>query len=285
MTGFGEARTQDADMAVLAEVRAVNNRHLKLVCRINDPFDALEPDVERMVRAVARRGTVMVSVRVERPKRSEDYRLNLVALESYRGQLASLGLGEAAQWAALLSLPGVVEDHREPESSPHDDWPRIEPALRLALERFQASRAQEGQAMSTELLALGRAISTELQRVAARVPEVVASHQLRLLDRVQNLVKDKVAVEAKDLVREVAILAERSDISEEITRLNAHLQQYLEVIEGPESAGRKLEFVVQEMGRETNTIGSKANDITISRSVVDMKAALEKIRELIQNVE
>ncbi len=117
-------------------------------------------------------------------------------------------------------------------------------------------------------------------------PEVVSSYQNRLQERVQSLVESRgVAIEAKDLIREVAIFSERADVAEEITRLRAHLNQYVEVIRAPESEGRKLEFIVQEMGRETNTIGSKANDVAISRSVVEMKGALEKIRELIQNIE
>jgi uncharacterized protein (TIGR00255 family) len=117
------------------------------------------------------------------------------------------------------------------------------------------------------------------------VPEVVGGYQQRLLERVQALVQDRVAVTPQDLIREVSILAERADVAEEITRLRAHLAQYGEVLDGAESAGRRLEFIVQEMGRETNTIGSKANDVTISRCVVEMKGSLEKIRELIQNVE
>jgi uncharacterized protein (TIGR00255 family) len=286
MTGFGEARFHDGSKTVSVEVRAVNNRHFKLVCRINDPYDALEPEVERLVRGVARRGSVHVALRIDRPRQPDDYRLNLVALQSYRSQLESLGngslLGDAS---ALLALPGVIEDCRGEDTHPHDDWPLIERVLAEALARFQESRLQEGQAMADELLVLGRALDDELERVIARVPEVVANYQQRLLERVQNLVHDRVLVESKDLIREVAILAERSDIAEEITRLRAHSQQYVEVIKGPESAGRKLEFVVQEIGRETNTIGSKANDVAISRYVVEMKAVLERIRELIQNVE
>lgn len=140
--------------------------------------------------------------------------------------------------------------------------------------------------MSVELLALRQIIGDSLELVAARGPEVVSSYQRRLTERVQNLVRDQgVVIEAKDLIREVAIYAERADIAEEITRLRAHLVQFAEVIGESESSGRKLEFVVQEMGRETNTIGSKANDVEISRAVVEMKGALEKIRELIQNVE
>ena len=115
---------------------------------------------------------------------------------------------------------------------------------------------------------------------------VVQAYHRRLTERVQALVQDQgVTVEPEDLIREVAILADRCDISEEIVRLRAHLAQYAEIIDEPESAGRKLEFVVQEMGREINTIGSKANDVEISRAVVEVKALLEKIRELVQNVE
>jgi uncharacterized protein (TIGR00255 family) len=155
-----------------------------------------------------------------------------------------------------------------------------------ALAKLQASRAEEGRAMAGELLVLGKGVATHLGQIADRGPEVVASYQKRLTERVQALVEGQgVSIEPKDLIREVAILSERADISEEIVRLRAHLSQYIDVIHEPESAGRKLEFVVQEMGRETNTIGSKANDVEISRCVVEIKGLLEKIRELIQNVE
>jgi uncharacterized protein (TIGR00255 family) len=140
--------------------------------------------------------------------------------------------------------------------------------------------------MAVELLALGKAIADQLSRIADRGPEVVSGYQARLFERVQGLLQGHgVTVETKDLIREVAILAERADIAEEVIRLRAHLGQFVEVIHELESSGRKLEFVVQEMGRETNTIGSKANDVEISRGVVEIKGTLEKIRELIQNVE
>jgi len=288
MTGYGEARHQDDRLIVLAEVRAVNNRNFRLSCRLSTPYDTVEPEVERLVRQIARRGSVQVTLRVERPKRPEDYQLNLVALQSYQKQLEVLRPpGEpAVDPSLLLSLPGVVEDRRNLSAeNPHDDWPLIARVLERALEQFQVSRATEGQAMAAELQALGQAIEQDLDRVVARTPEVVTLYQQRLLERVQTLVQDRVAIRPEDLIREVAILAERADVSEEIVRLRAHLAQYQEVINASESAGRKLEFVVQEMGRETNTIGSKANDVTISRAVVEMKGNLEKIRELIQNVE
>lgn len=285
MTGFGEARFQDDAMSVVVEVRSVNNRHFKLSTRLSEPYGALEPDLERLVRVVVHRGTIQLLMRVDRPRRPEDYRLNLVALGSYRHQMTEL-TGRETDPATLLGLPGVVEDRRPVTEDPHEDWPKLRPILMEALNRFQESRAEEGRAMATELIALGRTAAEHLDRIEARRPEVVTSYQDRLGERVQALIeKHGVTVEPKDLIREVAIFAERSDIAEEITRLRAHLEQYASIIEGPNSAGRKLEFVVQEMGREVNTIGSKASDTEISREVVEIKGILERIRELIQNVE
>jgi uncharacterized protein (TIGR00255 family) len=288
MTGFGEAHLQDERWTVGVEVRAVNNRHLKLSAKISEPYGALEPELDRLVRETVRRGTVQLVLRVERPRRAEDYRLNAVALASYRDQLRALqgDPSAAPDLAALLVLPGVVEERKPTTDDPHDDWPALSAVVSEALAKLQAARAEEGRAMAAELLALAKAVGDQLSRVADRGPHVVASYQKRLTDRVQALLQNQgVGVEPKDLIREVAIFAERADIGEEIVRLRAHLAQYHEVIHEPESSGRKLEFVVQEMGRETNTIGSKANDVEISRCVVEIKGLLERIRELIQNVE
>ncbi len=285
MTGFGEARnSQDAGLSVAAEVRAVNNRHLKITAKINDPYGRLEPELEQLAREYARRGTVQVSVRVERPRKAEDYRLNTVALASYRDQLAALG--GPVDMTALLSLPGIVEEKRAETPDVAAEWPAIAAVATQALKDFEAARAREGAAMAAELLALARSIRELLARIADRAPHLVQSYQKRLTERVQALVQEHgVAIEAKDLIREVAILADRSDVAEELVRLRAHLEQYEEILSAAESGGRKLEFVVQEMGREINTIGSKSNDVEISRLVVEVKGILERIRELVQNVE
>jgi uncharacterized protein (TIGR00255 family) len=288
MTGFGEAREADERISAQVEIRAVNNRHLKLNAKISEPYAVLEGDVERLVRETVRRGTIQLSLRVDRPRRAEDYRLNVVALESYRDQVAAMnGVGGGqVDLASLLGLPGVVEGRRESDQDPREDWPLLARVLTRALEQFHASRAEEGRAMAAELRSLAGVVALTLDLVEARVPGVIVQYQQRLRDRVQNLVAEfGVTIEAKDLIREVSILAERADVAEEITRLRAHLAQFVEVLDEPESGGRKLEFIVQEMGRETNTIGSKANDVEISRGVFEMKGALEKIRELIQNVE
>jgi uncharacterized protein (TIGR00255 family) len=288
MTGFGDARLQTERWSVSVEVRTVNNRHFKLTAKLGEPYSALEPDIERLVRETVRRGSVHLSLRVERPRRSEDYRLNTVALCSYRDQLLALAgvAGAPVDLGALLALPGVVEERRAAAEDPHEDWPELATVVAEALGRLQAARAEEGRAMAGELLVLGKEVATQLGYIADRGPEVVASYQKRLTERVQALVEGHgVTVEPKDLIREIAILSERADIAEEVIRLRAHLAQYIDVIHEPESSGRKLEFVVQEMGRETNTIGSKANDVEISRFVVEIKGSLERIRELIQNVE
>jgi len=287
MTGFGEARLQDDRWSVGVEVRTVNNRHLKLNARISDPYGALEPELERLVRESIRRGTVQLTLRVDRPRLAEDYRLNRVALASYRAQLAEIaGPSIMVDVASLLVLPGVVEERKPATDDPHQDWPALAAVVSEALGKLQKARADEGRAMADELLGLGRAVADRLETIAARGPEVVAAYQKRITERVRALVEGQgVAVEPEHLIREVAIFAERADIAEEIVRLRAHLHQYVEVIDERESSGRKLEFVVQEMGRETNTIGSKANDVEVSRGVVEIKGSLEKIRELIQNVE
>ena len=286
MTGFGEARDQDpeAGLTISAEVRAVNNRHLKITAKINDPYGRLEPELEQLAREYARRGTIQVSVRVERPRRADDYRLNEIALASYARQVEKLG-GQA-DLAALLSLPGIVEEIRPATPDMAEDWPRISRVASEALKAFEAARAREGAAMAAELQTLGRSIREALVQVADRAPLLVQAYQKRLTERVQALVQEHgVVIDPKDLIREVAILADRSDVSEELVRLRAHLDQYEEILGASESGGRKLEFVVQEMGREVNTVGSKSNDVEISRLVVEVKGVLERIRELVQNVE
>jgi uncharacterized protein (TIGR00255 family) len=248
----------------------------------------IEPALEQLVREKVRRGTVQVNLRLERPRRPEDYRLNLTALNSYRDQLKALqGHDErSVDVSGLLSLPGVVESSSADEGIPAEDWPEIARAVGAALAQLEASRAQEGKVMALELSTLGREIRSHLGAIAERGPLAVLALQARLCERIEALVNSSgVTVEPKDLAREVAVLADRCDIAEEIVRLRAHLTQFHEIIDEPQSAGRKLEFVTQEIGREINTVGSKASDVQISRSVVEVKALLEKIRELVQNVE
>jgi uncharacterized protein (TIGR00255 family) len=290
MTGFGEAHSQQDGLAVTVEVRTINSRHFKLSYRASDGFGMLEPDVEAVTRETIRRGTVQVNLRVERGAALDDYHINTSVLENYRQQLeAYTGRSEwndPEDLRMLLALPGTIDEQRGATHDAREEWPLIEPVLRRALAANAKMRTEEGVALAADLAHHGRQILELLDAVAKRAPEVSQAYQGRLTQRVEQALSElNVTVEPADLLREVALFADRSDISEEIVRLRSHLQQYEAALMLPESSGRKLEFIAQEMGRETNTIGSKANDAEISHLVVEIKTALERIREQIQNVE
>jgi uncharacterized protein (TIGR00255 family) len=290
MTGHGEAHRHETGLSVAVEIRTVNNRYFKLNIRTSEGYVLLEPQIEAVVRQHVRRGTVQVNVQIDRELSADDYRLNEAVLRGYLSQLERLtGRSLADQPASLpplLALPGVVN---EPAAKPElieAQWPFIEGVLTEALQRLAQMRTGEGQAMAADLAANARAIATEAAAVERRAPQVVEAYRARLLDRLQGMLADLgAAIQPADVVREVGIFAERSDISEEIVRLKSHLQQCEAIMAESESQGRKLEFLIQEMFRETNTIGSKANDSEIARHVIEMKTAIERMREMIQNVE
>jgi uncharacterized protein (TIGR00255 family) len=290
MTGFGEARSQAGEMAVTVEVRTINSRHLKFTLRSSEGYSTLEPEIEAVTRDVIRRGTVQLNLRVERGSSVDDYHINTDVLENYRRQIeqytGQVPGNDSLAMQMLLSLPGAIDEKSRGEHDPREDWPAIEPVIREALAAVSKMRAEEGVALAADLAHNGRQIAEQLDAISRRAPEVVQSYQSRLTSRVQQALSDlNVTVQPADLLREIALFADRSDISEEIVRLRSHLQQYEAALLMNESSGRKLEFIAQEMGREINTIGSKANDAEISRLVVEIKTALERIREQIQNVE
>ncbi len=293
MTGFGSARGAGTGFAVSVEVRAVNNRHLKLTVRGTDPYPLFEAELEKVVRRHVRRGSVQVQIKVDRGTRAADLTLNTATLTAYKRQVieACDGLDATAVNAVLsglLSLPGIAPEAISMGGLPDDEWPVVEKVLGEALTKLDATRQAEGRAMAAELMAQHTAMTTALAGIRECLPAVVANYRTRILDRVRQAVADAgVTVEADHLIREVAIFADRTDVSEEVTRFAAHLDQFAELVTvgASDGAGRRLEFVVQEMGREANTLGSKAGDVGVSRRVVDLKAHLERVRELIQNVE
>lgn len=290
MTGFGEAHRQQDGLTVVVEVRTINSRYFKLTMRCGDAYSSLEPELEEVVRRHVKRGTIQVSLRVDRPKSLEDYKVNKVALTAYRDQLASLHrewhISESIDLEKLLLLPGVVEEQAPKIADVTADLPLITATLDAALENLAHMRTEEGRAMTDDLLANIDLISAALGEIEQRAPLVATSYRARLEERLRKtLAEFEVTLDPSDIIKEVSIFSERSDISEEIVRLRSHLDQFRATVELPESSGRKLEFLTQEMFRETNTIGSKANDVEITKQVIEVKAAIEKIREMIQNVE
>ena len=290
MTGFGEAHRRADGVAAAVEVRTINNRYFKLALKCGEGYGLLEPEIENVVRREIRRGTVQVSLRIDRLRGSEDFRLNPDVLASYHRQLSALNrqhnLSPDVPLASLLALPGVVVENPTTPAMAEEEWPLVREALEAAMQNLSQMRTEEGRAMAVDLRANCRAIAAELDGVAERAPLVAEGYRTRLSERLQTtLAEFAVSLEPADLIKEVSIFAERSDISEEVVRLRSHLDQFDAIMELPESSGRKLEFLTQEMFRETNTIGSKANDVQIARHVIEIKAAIERIREMIQNVE
>jgi uncharacterized protein (TIGR00255 family) len=290
MTGHGEAHRQFDRMTVAVEVRTVNSRYLKLNYRGGEGFGALEPNIESVVRRHIRRGTIQVNLRIDREATAEDYQLNLEVLAGYRRQLEhlcdQLHVAETIHLESLVMLPGVIDETAVRSVDLESDWPPVEETLTAALENLARMRQDEGRAMADDLRANLAAVARELDAIQKRAPVVVESYGDRLTERLKKLLAEhEISVETADIVREVGLFAERSDISEEVVRLRSHLEQFESIMASPESNGRKLDFLTQEMFRETNTIGSKANDAEIARHVVEIKASIERVREMVQNVE
>ncbi|MCY2930432.1 MAG: YicC family protein [Planctomycetota bacterium] len=289
MTGFGAAAGQVDGVEYAVEIRSVNNRYYKSSIKLPEDLAGVEPEVERLVRESVSRGSVTVSVRMRLGDEQAAGEINVVALNKYLDQLRMVET-EAnptlrIDLASLLLLPGVcnapaVSDIAERTTD------GLLALVKKAIAALMTMRQKEGQALAKDLHANCDVIGAQLVIVKRRSPNVVAEYQLRLAARVQELTRaGQVEIDQSMLAREVAIFAERSDINEEISRLTGHVEQFRLAVDGGEPAGRKLDFIAQEMLREANTIASKANDGEIARAAVEMKTAIDRIKEQVQNAE
>lgn len=290
MTGYGEARRETEGLSVAVEIRTVNSRHFKLTVRAPEGYGALETQVEELIRRYVNRGTVQVWLRIVQDRSPEDFRFNEPVLLGYFRHLEDiaerLALNETPRLDQLVSLPGVVDEGAAAHVDTEQVWPEVEQTIIAAVERLSAMRAEEGRAMASDLEDNLNLIADKLAAVERQAPAVIEAYQTRLTERLNRLLaKHEIQVEPAEVIREVGVFAERSDISEEIVRLRSHIAQFLEAMKTEDHIGKKLEFLTQEMFREANTIGSKASDSEIAHRVVEMKAAVERIREMIQNVE
>ena len=290
MTGFGDARGEDSRLHVTAEARTVNNRYLKVAVRCPDAYGALESRIEKLVRETVARGTVTVLLRVQQLGARRNYSVNPEILENYWRQIhtvaTKLQTPQMDHLGWLLSLPGAIVDETPQEVDIEADWPLIQSVVSEAINKLQTFRQEEGRSILVDLQKQAALIEEHVATVTEIAPQVVEQYRQKLHERLQQVLHDHgVTLEPSDLVREVGIYADRCDINEEITRLRCHLEQFEAFLIEPESMGRKLDFLSQEIVREVNTIGSKANNVAIAHRVVDMKTAVEKIRENLQNVE
>ena len=289
MTGFGSAAGKVGDVEYAVEIRSVNSRYFKAAIRLPEAWAAAEAQIDEFLRARVSRGAVSLTVRVKIPDEQAVYRVNTAALAGYVQQLKALEI-EAnptlrIDLAGLLQLPGVCEPPPLEElcRATHEGLMAL---ISKSLDGLMQMRQKEGEALKADLLSHCDQIERNLAMVSGRAPLVVRDYRQRLADRVAELTNaGSIQVDPESLAREVAIFAERCDVAEEVARLGGHVKQFRSAVGSPEPAGRKLDFIAQEMLREANTIASKANDTRIARAVVEIKTAVDRIKEQVQNAE
>lgn len=288
MTGYGRASSATdqppGSPRFVVELRSVNHRGFDIKIRSDRPDGYCDGEIARTVRATVERGTVTVAVREERPNATgldpERIRSTYRVLERLRGEL---GLGapiDLATVAAFLSTHGSGEMPLHGEEM----WAVLRPVLEAALAELANTRAREGEVLRADLVARLTRLTTIVDQVETAVAPVPGRFTRRLEERLAGL-RDAPGFEPGRVAQEVALMAERLDVSEELVRLRAHLEHLRALLEAPGAVGRKLDFVIQEIGRELNTTGSKAQDAAVAAQVIEGKAELEKIREQAQNIE
>jgi uncharacterized protein (TIGR00255 family) len=284
MTGYGQAA---GAQGLAVDVRTVNHRHLDIACRLPRPWATLEPEVKAAVGRHVRRGRVEVSVRAAGGAEGGGYAVDVAQATRYVEAAHDLrrvtGPSGSLDLAGIMGLPGVVvpEEAALDAAAVRD---RLLAALEEALGAAAAMRRDEGTALERAIRGHVEAIRAAVGRLEARRPDAVAEAAGRLRGRIEALCAET-PVDPARLAQEVAVLAERSDITEELARLGSHLDQFARALDAPEAVGRTLDFLLVEMNREANTAGAKCQDAAMAADVVALKGEIEKVREQVQNVE
>lgn len=289
MTGFGDATAERSGTHYAVEIRSLNNRFFKPVIKLPENVSGLEPELETMLREKLGRGSITYILKMRSDSAEAAYHINTLALKAYLEQLQEVkGLDRLVtiDLASLVQLPGVCQEPRDEtdEIARHGDV--VRELTGIAVEKLNAMRLREGQALMADLMRHTKGIAQHLAEIEKRAPHVIDDYHKRLTQRVNQLLsKAELQVNQADLLKEVAVFAERADISEEIQRLTSHLDAFEHACRTGEHAGRKLDFITQEMLREANTIASKANDAAIAKHIVEIKGAIDRLKEQVQNVE
>ena len=289
MTGFGRGEASADAIAITAEARSVNHRHLDIALRLPRALAAWEMDARRLVQSRLERGRVDVAVQlgVAGERASQQVRIDTALAREYvtraRELGAAVGVTGDVTLAWILERPGVIrtEEAEVPEAAL---WPVLADALGRALDELTARRAAEGDALAAELRALHADLAAEVEVIAARVPASAARREERLRERLRALL-GTTSIDEGRIVAEMAIWADKTDVTEELARLRSHLAQVAGTLDKGGAVGRPLEFLIQELNREVNTIASKADDLDVSQAAVAAKGVLEKMREQVQNLE
>jgi len=290
MTGYGRAESLDDEKKVVVEMKSLNHRYLEVSLRLPNLFLPLEMEIKRKVGEHFFRGRIDVSIKMDHDNWTENgarYTLNLPLLKNYHCLLEEmkkeLNLAEEISLGMLSRFKEVfipVETVPDLQAC----WAKVEPIFNEALANLRDMRKKEGDILYRDLMERMGLIRTSLKEIIERTPVLLEEYHQRLVARVRELTSGLVVDEAR-LDQEVAVMAERSDITEETVRFHSHLEQFETMMNSPEAVGRKIDFLIQEMGREINTIGSKSSDALISRQVIEIKSELAKLREQVQNIE
>jgi uncharacterized protein (TIGR00255 family) len=297
MTGFGDAVEQVNGVSYTVDIRSLNNRYFKATLRLPESVSGLEAEIETLLRKKLNRGSITLTLGRRTADAQAVHRVNDEALLNYVKHLETIHRKVSGtssdhnvniDLTALLALPGVLQPTEDQAELLQQARPVVMRLVEKAADRLLAMRITEGQALDEDLARQRQLIRERLTLIAQRVPAVVEEYHQRLRARIDELLsRAQLKITEPDLIREVAIFAERSDISEEVSRLSGHLEQFEQIIAADkgEPAGRTLDFLAQEMLREANTIASKSNDVQIARAIVDVKGAIDRIKEQVQNVE
>jgi len=287
MTGFGFAEVEAEGVSIRVEIRAVNHRFLQVRQRVPAELGELEPKLEAMLRKKLARGAVNLNVNLTRSASPSAVDLDLEVAKRYRKLLTKaaneLALTDDVGLSKLIELPGVISQ-RADSGSRERDLKLIVKATETALAGLLEMREDEGARMERDLRKHTKVIARLRKQIRGRMPKLVKAHQDGLRARVEELAGGLNLAET-DLSREMALIADKTDVSEELSRLEAHLDALDDALAKGGSIGRQLDFLVQELYREANTIGSKAGDVEVAHVVVDLKTNIERVREQVQNVE
>jgi uncharacterized protein (TIGR00255 family) len=290
MTGYGHAEVAGVRLSLSVECKSLNHRHLDIALRLPRGLSALELDARRVIQGAVQRGRVEVSVAVAPldGAPSADLTINMAQARAYidmarrAGDELNLGGIPTLQW--MLEQPGVITREEQALLSPDEWWPLLHDGLAKALGELRARRDTEGAALDKELRALLTAMGEQVGVMSLRAPAATERKQQRLRERIQALLGGTPLDEGR-LATEVAMWAEKSDITEELARLRAHMDEFARLLDEGGAVGRTLDFLIQEMNREVNTVGSKADDLELSQATIAAKSTLEKLREQAQNIE
>ena len=288
MTGYGRVKVENDLREITVELRSVNHRYLDLNIKVPRIYGYLEDVVSKQAQASIARGKVDIFVSV-RAKEGADIKVtpNMAVIQGYVDALKKVsetyGLSDEVTALSLLRLPDAMEQNKE-EADADQLKAEVSAVLAQALEEYNAMREKEGARLVEDVRYRAGLIAQSVDFVEGRSPDCVEEYRTRIAARMTEIL-DGSELAQQRILQEAALYADKVNVTEEIVRLRSHLSQLDSMLKSPVAIGRKLDFLVQEMNRETNTIGSKANDFQIAKTVVDMKAEIEKIREQIQNLE